>query len=131
METQEAIKIVSALADGIDPDGGNALSQETILRNPRIVIALHRATGALEALAERERERQNQPPNANRYWTKAEEEQLCAELREGGDFRQIAKKHDRTVPSIVARLIKLGKIAPKSSEPLFPVAAPEKKKVAS
>lgn len=28
------------------------------------------------------------------------------------DFREIAKAHNRTVPSIVARLVKLGKIAP-------------------
>ncbi len=120
-----------ALADGLDPSSGNACASDSLLKNPRIVIALHKATGALETAAAKELDKQNQPPNAYRYWSKAEDEQVCSELREGSDFRQIAKKHNRTVPSIVARLVKLGKIAPKSSEPLFPSPKPINKKVAS
>jgi len=50
-----------------------------------------------------------------RTWTRAEDAQVCEELRKGMDFREIAKAHDRTIPSIVARLVKLGKIVPKAA----------------
>ena len=119
MEIEEALKIVRTLADGVDPLTGQACSGDSVVRNPQVVIALHRAIGAMEAQAEREKARQSQPANANRYWSKAEDQQVCEELRQGHDFKEIAKKHHRTVPSIVARLIKLGKIAPKSATPLF------------
>lgn len=119
MEIEEALRIVRALADGVDPYTGQACPGESVVRNPQVVIALHRAVGAMEALAEREKARQSRPANANRYWSKAEDQQVCEELRQGLDFKEIARKHHRTVPSIVARLIKLGKIAPKPSAPLF------------
>ena len=119
MEIEEALRIVRSLADGVDPHTGTACPEDSIVRNPQVVIALHRAVGAMEAQMEREKARQSQPANANRYWSKSEDQQVCEELRQGLDFKEIAKKHHRTVPSIVARLIKLGKIVPKSSAPLF------------
>jgi hypothetical protein len=54
------------------------------------------------------------PRNAFRTWTHAEDMQVCEEVRRGMDSRDVAKAHDRTVPSIVARLVKLGKIAPRA-----------------
>jgi DNA-binding NarL/FixJ family response regulator len=123
VEIEEALKIVRALADGLDPLTGEACPADSVSRNPQVVIALHRAVGAMEAQAEREKARQAQPANANRYWSKPEDQQVCEELRQGLDFKEIAKKHNRTVPSIVARLIKLGKVTPKSSAPLFPEKA--------
>jgi hypothetical protein len=55
------------------------------------------------------------PRNAFRTWTRAEDAQVCEELRKGMDFRDIAKAHDRTIPSIVARLVKMGHIAPQAA----------------
>ena len=123
MEIEEALKIVRALADGVDPHTGQVCPTDAIVRNPQVVIALHRAIGAMEAQAEREKAKQAQPGNAYRWWSKAEDQQVCEELRQGLDFKEIARKHHRTVASIAARLIKLGKIAPKSSAPLFPEKA--------
>jgi hypothetical protein len=123
VEIEEALRIVRALADGVNPHTGEACPGDSIVRNPQVVIALHQAVGTMEALAEREKAKQAQPANAYRWWSKAEDQQVCEELREGLDFKNIAKKHNRTVPSIVARLIKLGKIQPKSSAPLFPEKA--------
>jgi hypothetical protein len=135
MEIPEALRIVRSLADGANPANGEACA-DPILKNPEVVIALHRAVGALEALAEREQAKQNQPANSFRYWSKAEDVQVCDELRDGLDFPQIAKKHNRSVPSIVARLVKLGKIAPKpsakdASGPLFPEETAVPTKIAS
>jgi len=77
--------------------------------------ALHRALGALQGVDEREQSRRLLPGNAGKAWTHAEEQQVCDELRRGINFQEIAKAHNRTVVSIVARLMKLGKIAAQAS----------------
>jgi hypothetical protein len=135
MEIDEALRMVRALANGTNPADGSACA-DPILKVPKVVIALNRAAGALEVLAEREQAKLSGPANSFRYWSKGEDAQVCEELRDGLDFPQIAKKHNRSVPSIVARLIKLGKIAPKvaprrESEPLFPEEPAILKKAAS
>ena len=71
-------------------------------------------SGDFGLVAEQGRETKR-PCNAFRTWTRAEDAQVCEELRKGMDFRDIAKAHDRTIPSIVARLVKLGKIAPQAA----------------
>jgi len=117
MEIQDAIKVVRALANGMDPESGEALKDDSVCLAPNSVKALNRALAALVSQEERER---SKPGNAGTYWTRAEDEQVCEELRKGIDFKEIAKAHNRTVPSIVARLIKLGKVTPEKSGALFP-----------
>jgi hypothetical protein len=114
MEIQEALKIMRALANGTHPETGEALAADSLCRSPQTVKALNRAVGALVAAEEREK---NRPANAFRYWSRTEEEKVCEELKQGLDFHQIAKAHDRSVGSIVARLVKLGKVTPKGSPP--------------
>jgi hypothetical protein len=41
------------------------------------------------------------------------------ELRRGVDFYQIAKTHNRSIGSIVARLVKLGKMGPNAPLDMF------------
>ena len=60
-----------------------------------------------------------QPANAGKSWSRAEDEQVCEELRRGIDFHQIAKTHNRTIGSIIARLVKLGKIGPNTPLDMF------------
>jgi hypothetical protein len=120
MEVREAIKVVRALADGVNPETGEILQNDSVYKNPQVVTALNRAVAALEYLEQREKARQSQPGNAGKRWTRAEEQQVCEELRQGKDFHYIARTHNRTVPSIVARLVKLGRISPNQSAPLFP-----------
>ena len=108
MEIQEALKIMRALANGVNPQTGEALEADSVCRQPETVKALNRALGALAQLEQRERAR---PANAGRTWTRTEDAQVCEEVRRGIDFHEIAKTHNRTVGSIVARLVKLGKIA--------------------
>ena len=113
MEIEEALKIMKSLADGVNPETGEALHGDLIYQNPQNVRALHRAVGALQFLEERERNRRLLPKNAGNAWSPQEDAQLCDELRGGKDFQQIAKINDRTVASIVARLIRLGKVSSK------------------
>ena len=120
MELHEAITTIRALADGLNPATGEALDANEACRQPQSVKALNRALGAL--LAQQDREKRN-PANGGRAWSRVEDQQVCAEVGQGQDINDIAKAHNRTVPAIAARLVKLGKIAPTKSDnsgPLFP-----------
>jgi hypothetical protein len=107
MNIPETLTIMRALANGTDPETKNPLEAASICRRPGIVKALNRA---ISALVQEEKREQQKPTNAFRSWTRAEDAQVCEEVRQGKDFHEIAKVHNRTVPSIVARLVKLGKI---------------------
>jgi hypothetical protein len=118
MDTQQALRIMQALADGVDPDTGEVLRRDSVLQSPNVIRALARSVEILEYSIERERERQRKlPPNAGKPWIPEEEAQICDELKKGMKFGEIAKMHNRTTGAIVARLVRLGKIAP-YSEPL-------------
>ena len=117
MEIQDAIKVIRALADGVNPETREVLQADSICRNPQAVMALNRALAALVTQQERELKK---PASAGQYWSRAEDKQICEEIRKGMTFEDIAKTHNRSVPSIIVRLVKLGKVAPNKSGSLFP-----------
>jgi hypothetical protein len=119
MEIQEALRIMRALADGANPGTGEALMADAVYQNAPVVRAFHRAVGALEYLQERERSRKTPPANTGKSWSRAEDQQVCEELRRGVDFYQIARTHNRSIGSIVARLVKLGKMGPNAPLDMF------------
>lgn len=112
MEIQEALQTVRDLAGGIDPETRQPVSADSPLLRPRVVKALNRA---LSALVQQEEWERTKPANAGSYWSREEDAKVCEELRQGLPFDEIAKLHSRTVSSILARLVKLGKVAPKTS----------------
>jgi hypothetical protein len=118
MEIQEALDIVRKLASGVHPDTGEAAASDSMYQHPRAVRALHSAIAALEFQQERERTRRFLPANAGKMWSDQEDAQICEELRNGINFEGIAKAHNRTVGSTIARLVRLGKIsaAPQTSK---------------
>ena len=107
MNIEETLKIMRSLANGVDPSTDNKIEASSVCRQPNVVKALNRA---ISALVQEEKREQRKPTNAFRSWTRAEDAQVCEELRNGKDFHEIAKSHNRTVASILARLVKLGKI---------------------
>jgi len=117
MEIEQAVNVIRALANGVHPESGAALEENSICRTPDAIKALNRALAALVAQQEREKKR---PRNAGKNWSHEEDAQICEELRQGIDFNQIAKTHNRSLAAILARLVKLGKIAPEKSGRLFP-----------
>lgn len=117
MEIDQAIKVIRALANGVHPESGATLDEGSVCRAPEAVKALNRALAALVAQEDREKKR---PKNAGKNWSHEEDAQICEELRQGIDFNQIAQTHNRSLAAILARLVKLGKIAPEKSGHLFP-----------
>jgi hypothetical protein len=110
MEIPEALEVVRRLANGQHPETGAAVAQDSLLHHPWAIRALNRALLALEFQRERER-RRSLPANAGKAWSAEEDTQICEQLRHGASFETIAKLQCRTVGSIVARLIRLGKIS--------------------
>jgi hypothetical protein len=119
MEIQEAIRIMRAFADGVNPVTGEALTADAIYHNALVVRAFHRAVAALQYLQQRERSRKMRPGKSVKSWSQAEDQQVCEELRRGVDFYQIAKTHNRSIGSIVARLVKLGMMGPDRPPEMF------------
>jgi hypothetical protein len=110
MEIAEALEIVRKLANGLHPETGTAIEAGSPLQHPQAIRALNRAIGALEFQQQRGR-RRSLPANAGKAWSEQEDDQIYDELRRGISFEEIAKLHLRTAGSIVARLMRLGKIS--------------------
>jgi hypothetical protein len=107
MELQEAIEIVRKLADGLHPETGQSLPDDSLYQHPQAVRALQHAVDALEIQDQRRRTRNSQPPNAGKPWIEEEDAQLSEELRRGTSLQDIAVAHNRRVGSIVARIMRL------------------------
>lgn len=118
MEIEQAIRTLRALASGLDPEDSQPVEPGSFLLRPEVVRALNRA---LSSLVHEEERAKNKPANAGRYWSAEEDAKVCEEVRQGIAFHEIAKSHNRTVGSIVSRLVKLGQIVPKRP----PKEAPE------
>jgi hypothetical protein len=112
MGTEDAIKI-TRLANGQNPKNGEVLQAGDPCMSAESVKALNKALSPLIQLEQWEK---NRPPNAFRTWTRSEDTQVCDELRKGIALDEMAKLHHRTVPAILARLMKLGKISPVSAQ---------------
>lgn len=107
MRIEDALPILQALSDGLDPSTGEALPAHSVCQNPRTVRALCCAIRALELEKKQERIQQL-PANAGRAWSGDEDQRISEEFRNGADVRTIAKNHCRTRGAIVSRLAKLG-----------------------
>jgi len=114
MEIENAIKIVSALAKGINPRTGDEFSERSPYRNPRTIRALLMAVNGLEQIKNCDDRRQQLPSNAGQPWRDEEEQQqqLITAFDAGRTVKQLAKKHQRTVGAIRSRLVRLGRLTP-------------------
>jgi hypothetical protein len=116
MENEEALPIVRALAEGVNPATGEVCSGESVFQQPNTIRALARAAEALEAEVGREDRKRKLPTNVGKPWAPTEDAQLCAEFDRGLGTWHISKIHGRTKGAITARLEKLGKLTPKLFE---------------
>ena len=113
MEKEHALKILSALANGVHPATGEVFAADSAYQHPDTVRALFEAVRALEgsrpgaAAAER---KGDMPANTFVRWTPEEEERLTAGFDAGKSSAELAKLHNRSRAAIEARLLKLGKI---------------------
>ena len=116
MKELEALKIIRALADGIDPHTGEVFPDDSPYQNAQTVRALFTAIDALETVAKRKEKRKNVPERAGKPWDDDESRLLIKRFDEGAPVSEIAREHKRTTGAIKSQLLKLGKISQLSSD---------------
>src|SRR5258706_14432188 len=110
MQLQNALPIVRALADGVDPHTGDVFADQSPYAEPKTLRALFSAVELMEREVEREKRRERLPANFGKPWSEGEDRTLIGEVDAGIQMPGIARKHARTHSSIRLRLEKLGKI---------------------
>ena len=112
MNPTDAIKIISALAEGIDSETGVYIEGESPLNSPHVIRALFLAVRALDALPEQKVKRPPVPglESAGAPWTPEEDERLLRKFDAGAKVASLASIHRRTPGAITARLVKHGRI---------------------
>ena len=111
MEREQALKILNALANGVNPATGEVFAADSAYQHPDTVRALFEAIRVMDgsggAAAER---KSDMPANTFVRWSREEEERLAAGFEAGKSSAELAKLHNRSRAAIEARLLKLGKI---------------------
>lgn len=112
MSPAQALLILRALADGVDPHTGEVFPAGSPYQHADTVRALIAAVSALESAEERAAKKDELPAQAGKPWSDEED----AHLREGFAARtsagDLAEAHNRTSGAIRSRLARLGLITP-------------------
>ena len=117
MEISEAMRIIKAAADGVNPFTGEMFPGDSVYQHPQMVRALYRALAALEARQRWEDKKRQLPENAGKPWTAEDDRRLISEFDSGIGIQELAGRFKRTYGSIEARLINMGKIQPPPGQP--------------
>lgn len=117
MDNDSALKIINALASGVDPFTGEVFSDGSTLQHPDVVRALFLATIALQKSNDKKGNKcasknRDLPSNSGTSWSEAEDHRLLAAFESGGTEKELAAVHQRTLGAIHSRLVKLGKLEP-------------------
>lgn len=110
MDNQEALDIIQALSDGLNPFLNDALPSESICHNTAVNEALQLAIEGLQSKLKSEARHASLPTKAGEPWTDEEAQQVVAAYESGQTMAEIAKEHQRTKGAIQSRLEKLGKL---------------------
>ena len=109
MHPEKALQIIRLLADGVDPATGEVFPDDSPYHRPDVIRALHRASGALQDAARKERKKVRLPANQGKPWTTEAETMLVQEFDAGRPIGKLASEFERTIGSIQAKLYKLGR----------------------
>lgn len=120
MDLEEAIGVVGALADGVDPTTGEVYAATHPFNQPQVIRALFEALHALERVRRTEQRKSNLPANTSKTWNPEDDRLLIEAFDSGVPLAQIAANHHRTEGGIAARLVRLGKIKERAEVYLRP-----------
>lgn len=111
MKGVEARRVLDALIQGVDPETGDILPSDALVRTSVIRNAL---LVALEALRDNEpppHAKAGSPARAGVPWTTEEDDTLRAAFTRGDSVGQLGSDHGRTNGAIKSRLMRLGLLA--------------------
>jgi hypothetical protein len=78
----DAIALLSALAEGIDPFTGEVLPGDHLLQQPQVVRSLFHSINALKQQSSKAKKNSSAPEKAGTAWTKQEDEELIQQFDE-------------------------------------------------
>ena len=112
MDDVKALSIVSALANGVNPETGEVFDMDSPYQSVDVIRALYIAVRALETTtkAKLRPDKQRMPANAGKPWTDKEDRELFTKFDEGLSIADLARAHDRTPAGIQARLERHGRL---------------------
>ena len=118
MELQQARAIVETLAQGIHPVSGELMDADGPYNEPAVIRALFTVAIALDGRAGRgpkePAERRPGAPNQGKPWAPEDDAKLDAAFAAGADLKPLAHELGRTTFALEARLVKLGRLPPRS-----------------
>lgn len=112
MDDNKALSIVSALANGVNPQTGEMFEVDSPYQAADVIRALYVAVRALE-MSNRSKARgvrARMPGNAGKPWAEKEDVELLEKFDAGLSVAQLAQAHDRTLAGIQARLERHGRL---------------------
>jgi hypothetical protein len=112
MDDNKALAIVSALANGVNPQTGEMFEADSPYQSADVIRALYVAARALE-MSSRSKARASRartPANAGKPWTEKEDRELLERFDAGLSVAELAQAHDRTMAGIQARLERHGRV---------------------
>lgn len=118
MDEIKALAIVSALANGVNPQTGEIFPADSAYQTADVIRALFLAVRALETKS-KARSRTGLPANTGKPWSAEEDQRLLKEFDEGGGIAQLAQSHGRTAAGIQARLGKHGRLQPSDGNGMY------------
>lgn len=104
MDIVRAKEIFSALVEGVDPTTGEVLPDNSVCNKAEIVRAFYAVLNHLDE----KKAKKNMPANADKPWTKENEDLLVSLYHSGTPKRDICKTLQRTESGVAARLVHLG-----------------------
>lgn len=108
MDIERAKKLLTILADGVNPLTGEVLADDDSCNHIEIVRALN--TVLREITIRPRKSNKGQPENAGKPWLTEDDAELCRMFDSGVAKREICNRFKRSDGGIAARLVKLGKI---------------------
>ena len=103
MDITRAKEIVRILADGINPETGELLPEDSVYHSPEVIRALFTILEAVPSPSGK-----SSLQNAGNPWTDTEEDQLLDEFQSNMKISAIAKEHGRSRGAIESRLERMG-----------------------
>lgn len=112
MDRIEVVRRLRAWSLGIDAASGEPLARAQSLCDTEVHATLAAALGLLEASDAAGTAAAPRPRNAGRPWSDDDDARLLAGFDAGSGVPELAARLERTRGSIVARLVKHGRIEP-------------------
>src|SRR5258708_12317455 len=95
MELSNALPILRALADGVNPVTGDVFPETSPYAEPRTLRAIYSAVDLVQREVEREKRREKLPANFGKPWTEGEDTPLRDPFQKGIPLPQTPPIHAR------------------------------------